>query len=62
MNTEQKFRLYDRILAVIIGLIILSAFFMSCSAPRHGNYQDHLRSTPTDNWVRHDNGGCAWNR
>jgi hypothetical protein len=60
MNIEQKFRLYDRILAVIIGLIILSAFFCSCSTSRHSNYQDHLRSTPTDNWVRKDNGGCGW--
>lgn len=60
MNIEQKFRLYDRILAVIIGLIILAAFFCSCSTSRRSNYQDHLRSTPTENWVRKDNGGCGW--
>lgn len=61
MNIEQKFRLYDRVLAVIIGLIILAAFFASCSTSRHGSgYQDHLRSTPTENWVRKDNGGCGW--
>lgn len=61
MNTEQKFRLYDRIIAVILGLIILSALFLSCTPSRHSRgYQDHLRSTPTDNWVRNDNGGCGW--
>jgi len=61
MNNELKFRLYDRILAVIIGLIILAAFFVSCTTQRHsGGYQDHLRSTHHDNWVRQDNGGCGW--
>jgi hypothetical protein len=60
MNIEQKFRIYDRIIAVILGLIILAAFFCSCSTTRHGNYQDHLRSSPTHNWVRKDNGGCGW--
>lgn len=60
MEIEQKFRFYDRIIAVILGLIILAAFFCSCSTSRHSNYQNHLRSTPTDNWVRKDNGGCGW--
>lgn len=32
----------------------------SCTTSRHNNYQDHLRSTPTENWVRKDNGGCGW--
>jgi hypothetical protein len=47
--------------AVYIAAIILSTIFMtSCSTSRHNNYQDHLRSTPTENWVRKDNGGCGW--
>ena len=51
-------------LAITIALIavftIILSFFASCSTARRSNYQDHLRSTPTENWVRKDNGGCGW--
>lgn len=32
----------------------------SCSTSRPNNYQNHLRSTHHDNWVKRDNGGCGW--
>ncbi len=49
-------------LAYIAAIITAAALMSSCSTSRHSNYQDHLRSTPTQNWVRHDNGGCGWSR
>jgi hypothetical protein len=46
---------------VYIAAVILATMFMtSCSTSRRSNYQDHLRTAPTQNWVRHDNGGCGW--
>jgi hypothetical protein len=45
----------------IAGLIVwIMLLFSSCTTSRRSNYQDHLRSTPSQNWVRHDNGGCGW--
>jgi len=47
-------------LAYIIAIITAAVLMSSCSTSRRSNYQDHLRSTPTENWVRKDNGGCGW--
>ena len=59
--TEENFRTYDKVGALIIGIILLVALLSSCATTRTSNYQDHLRTTPVQNWVRHDNGGCGWN-
>jgi len=45
---------------ILIALAIVS--LASCATQRQSNYQDHLRSTPSQNWVRQDNGGCGWSR
>lgn len=42
----------------LLALAIIA--LASCTTTRRSNYQDHLRSTPTENWVRKDNGGCGW--
>ncbi len=60
MNRDEKFRTYDRIMAVLVVITIVAMLLTSCTAPRRTGYQDHLRSTPNHNWVRHDNGGCGW--
>ena len=48
--------------STIIVLICLwiTLLMNACTTSRRSNYQDHLRSTPTENWVRRDNGGCGW--
>jgi hypothetical protein len=48
--------------AIVLALCIVWAMLLltSCGTSRRSNYQDHLRSTPTENWVRRDNGGCGW--
>jgi len=43
---------------ILIAAAIIA--LASCTTSRHSNYQDHLRSAPTQNWVRQDNGGCGW--
>lgn len=48
--------------STIIFLIFvwITLLLNACTTSRHSNYQDHLRTTPSHNWVRHDNGGCGW--
>jgi len=47
-------------LTYIASIIAAAILLSSCGTSRHSNYQDHLRTTPAQNWVRHDNGGCGW--
>jgi hypothetical protein len=61
MNRQDRLRKYDRIMSAVVVAIVLTMLLASCTAPRGLGYQDHLRSTPSNNWVRHDNGGCGWN-
>jgi hypothetical protein len=60
MDRQQKFRIYDSILAVIGIVAVIAALLSSCTTQRGTGYQDHLRSTHTNNWVTRDNGGCGW--
>jgi predicted small secreted protein len=60
MNRQDRLRRYDRIMAVVVTAIVLTMLLASCATQRGMGYQDHLRSAPTQNWVRHDNGGCGW--
>jgi hypothetical protein len=60
MNRDEKFRTYDRIMAALVVITIVAMLLTSCTAQRGTGYQDHLRSTHTNNWVTRDNGGCGW--
>jgi len=60
MNRDEKFRTYDRIMAALVVITIAVLLLTSCTAPKRTGHQDHLRSTPTNNWVARDNGGCGW--
>jgi len=62
MDRQQKLRTYDNVMAALVVLAVVAMLLSSCASTRNIGYQDHLRSTPTKNWVRHDNGGCGWNR
>lgn len=62
MDRQQKLRTYDNVMAALVVLAVVAMLLSSCASTRNTGHQDHLRSTPTNNWVRHDNGGCAWNR
>ena len=62
MKKENNFKTYDRIMGVVCLIALAMLLLTSCATQRHSNYQDHLRSTPAQNWVRNDNGGCGWNR
>jgi len=62
MDRQQKLRTYDNIIAVVVMAIIAAMLLASCTTQRGAGYQDHLRSTPSQNFVRHDNGGCGWSR
>jgi hypothetical protein len=60
MDRQQKLRVYDSVVAVIATLAVIAALLSSCTTQRGAGYQDHLRSTHTNNWVHRDNGGCGW--
>jgi hypothetical protein len=60
MNNDEKFRTYDRIMATLVLITLAILLLTSCTAPKRAGYHDHLRSTPTNNWVHRDNGGCGW--
>lgn len=60
MDKQKKLKIYDSIVAVIGIIAIIAALLSSCTAPKRAGYQDHLRSTPTNNWIHRDNGGCGW--
>ena len=60
MNNEEKFKTYDRIMAVLVALMIVAMLLTSCATTKRNGYQDHLRTTHTNNWVNRDNGGCGW--
>ena len=62
MNLEQKFKIYDRVLAVLAIIAVVAMLLTSCTTSRHSSYQDHLRSTHHNNWVKQDNGGCGWHK
>lgn len=47
-------------LAYITAIIVTAVLMQSCSTTKHSTYQQHLRSTHHNNWVKQDNGGCAW--
>lgn len=62
-NTKHKFA--EDITAFglfILGVILIVILMSSCSATKHSYYQDHLRSTHHNNFIKQDNGGCGWNR
>jgi hypothetical protein len=60
MNSDEKFKIYDRVMAVIVIIAVVAMLLTSCTTSRHSGYQDHLRSTHHTNWVKQDNGGCGW--
>lgn len=62
MTKENNFKTYDRIMVVVCLIVLAMLLMTSCTTQRGTNYQDHLRTTPTQNWVTRDNGGCGWNR
>lgn len=46
---------------IIVSIFVWVALLLnSCTAVRTGNYQNHLKTTHHNNWVKHDNGGCGW--
>jgi hypothetical protein len=60
MDRQQKLRVYDSVVAVLGMLAIIAALLCSCSTQRRAYHQDHLRTTHHNNWIKQDNGGCAW--
>jgi hypothetical protein len=60
MNRDEKFRKYDSIMAALVLITLAVLLLTSCTAQKKAGYHDHLRSTPTNNWVHRDNGGCGW--
>jgi hypothetical protein len=60
MDKQKKLKIYDSIVATIGIIAIIAALLSSCTTHRGAGYQDHLRTTHTNNWVHRDNGGCGW--
>ena len=59
---KKKATLFAQSTIIFLICLWITLLMNACTTTRHSNYQHHLRSTPTQNWVRHDNGGCGWNR
>lgn len=60
MNTNKNLDKYERIMSVICLIVLAVVLLSSCATSKQNNYQNHLRTTQHERWVKQDNGGCGW--